>query len=174
MASRPAYRPPTQRIEYNEFVGELRPPTDRAFTELHVRCGVRNNHYLDWSITVRARLGDVEEFMPSNDQLERRTLEIVDVSESAIRRHVFDPYEPDKPPQTAVLVPLQAGDGALVDMQYQIQMNGLAESWAQKHGAGAAADPHTQATFGFAATTKQDPEFQEGGNSRGCATRSSH
>jgi hypothetical protein len=154
----PAYRPPTKNIEYNEFVGELRPPTDRAFTELHVRYGRRNNAYLDWSITLRARLGDVEEFRQSKDQLERRTLEIVDVSESAIRRHVFDPYEPDQPPQTTVLVPLQAGDGAKVDQHYQIQMNGLAQTWKKKHGA-AGANPHTNATFAFV-STKHHPEFQ--------------
>lgn len=40
------YRPPTKGIEYDEFVGELRPPTDRAFTELHVRYGVRNKPLL--------------------------------------------------------------------------------------------------------------------------------
>jgi hypothetical protein len=135
------------------------PPTDRAFTELHVRYGVRNNLYFDWSITLRARHGDVEEFMQSKDHLERRILEIVDVSESAIRRHVFDPYEPHKLPQTTVLVPLQAGDGAVVDMQYQMQMNGLAERWAQKQGA--AASPHTSSTFAFA-EKNHDSEFRNG------------
>ena len=120
----------------------------------------RNNLYLDWSITLRARLGDVEEFGDSKDQLERRPLVITDVSESAIRRHVFDPYQPDKPPQTTVLVELQAGDDHRVDSEYDIQMRGLSISWAQKHGA-AAEHPHTRATFGFAAKNR-DPEFRNG------------
>jgi hypothetical protein len=161
MANNRPYRPPTKGIEYDEFVGELRPPTDRAFTELHVRYGVRNNVYFDWSITLRARHGDVEEFMQSKKLLQRRTLEVVDVSESAIRRHVYDPYEPDKPPKTTVLVPLQAGDGALVDLQYQKQMNGLAKGWAQKHGAAATASEHTSTTFAFA-EKNHDPEFRNG------------
>jgi hypothetical protein len=161
MVNTSPYRPPTRGIEYDEFVGELRPPTDRAFTELHIRYGVRNNLYFDWSITLHARLGDVEEFTESKAHLKRRTLEIVDVSESAIRRHVFDPYEPDKPPQTTVLVPLHSGDGALVDHQYQVQLNGLAKSWVQKHGAGAAASPHTSTTFAFA-EKNHDPEFRNG------------
>jgi hypothetical protein len=35
------YRPPPD-LEYNEFVGELRPSSDRVFTELHISYGVRN------------------------------------------------------------------------------------------------------------------------------------
>ncbi|MCA2249017.1 hypothetical protein JF729_14625 [Mycobacterium intracellulare] len=161
MDSRAPYRPPKIGIEYNEFVGELRPPTDRTFTEVHVRYGKRNGRYLDWSITLRARKGDVEEFRESKDQLERRTLEIVEVSESAIRRHVFDPYSPDQPPQTTVIAPLLAGDGAIVDQQFEIQWNGLCQSWIQKHGS-ATDELHNQATMWFA-TTKGRPDFQPGG-----------
>lgn len=160
MAGSTPYRPPAKGIEYNEFVGELRPAENRAFTEVHVRYGKRNNVYFDWSITLSARHGDVEEFRQSKNPLERRTLEIVDISESAVRRHVFDPYEPDKPPETTVLVRLQAGDGIVVDQQYQHQMNGLFKSWTQKHGP-AADDPHTHTTFNFV-STKQHPDFQPG------------
>lgn len=35
-------------IVYDEFVGELRPPSDRSFTELHVRYGVKKGLYVDW------------------------------------------------------------------------------------------------------------------------------
>ena len=121
---------------YDEFVGELRPPSDRAFTELHVRYGVKNGQYVDWSLTLQVRLGGLEEFRDSpGGPLERRKLEVVDVSVSAIRRHVYNPYEPGEPPHTTVVVPLHAGDHARVDHEYMVQMNGLAKSWAQKHGA---------------------------------------
>jgi hypothetical protein len=40
------YRPPNG-VVYDEFVGELRPPNNRAFTELHVRYGVKNGLYGD-------------------------------------------------------------------------------------------------------------------------------
>jgi hypothetical protein len=153
------YTPP-QSLEYNEFVGELRPPTDRAFTELHVRYGVRKNLYLDWSITLRARNGDIEEYLDDPSQLlERRTLEIVEVADSAIVRRVFNPYEPDQPPTTTVLMPLYPGDGLKVDAQYNIQMRGLSVTWAEKHGM--PAHRHTVATFGFSGKDR-DPEFRHG------------
>jgi hypothetical protein len=156
------YRPPFG-LEYNEFVGELWPPTDRACTELHMRYGERNGRYLDWSIILRARQGSVEEFRELGEKLERRTLEVVDVSQSAIRRHVYDPYQPDLPPTVTVIEPLRAGDDARVDMAYQVQMNGLAVSWAQKHGAafGARPDPHTTATIGFVEKIR-DPQLRVG------------
>lgn len=155
------YQPP-DGLDYNEFVGELRPSSDRAFTELHVRYGVRNALYVDWSITLRARLGGVEEFKESKEQLERRTLEVVDVSDSAIRRHVFDPYSPGSAPQTTVLTVLKPGDDHKVDAAYDEQMRGLSIGWAQKHGGlGAPADPHTSTTFAFASKNR-DPEFRNG------------
>jgi hypothetical protein len=153
------YRPP-QSLEYNEFVGELRPPNDRAFTELHVRYGVRKNLYLDWSITLRARLGDIEEYLAdSSTSLERRTLEIVEVADSAIVRRTFNPYEPQEPPTTTVVMPLYPGDGLKVDAQYDIQMRGLSVTWAEKHGM--PAHRHTMAMFGFTSKNR-DPEFRDG------------
>ena len=56
-------------------------------------------------------------------------------------------------------VPLQAGDAATLDLQYQIQMKELTQSWIQKRGP--AANPHTQAKFAFV-STKHHPEFQAG------------
>jgi hypothetical protein len=153
------YRP-SEGLDYNEFVGELRPPNKRAFTELHVRYGVRNGLYVDWTITLQARLGDIEEFRNSGEPLERRKLVVVDVSASAIRRHVYQPYEPDEPPETTVLVDLKVGDEAKVDREYQIQMNGLAASWAEKHGA-SSQNPHTAAAIGFVAKNR-GPEMQHG------------
>jgi hypothetical protein len=144
-----SYRVPDGTV-YDEFVGELRPPNDRAFTELHVRYGVKNNQYVDWSLTLRGRLGGVEEFRDSPDgPLERRTLEVVDVSASAIRRHVYNPHEPEEPPMTAVVLPLHAGDYAQVDQQYMLQLNGLAQGWARRHGAAAASSRHNTALWGF-------------------------
>jgi hypothetical protein len=110
------YKAP-QSLEYNEFIGELRPPNDRTFTELHIRYGVRKNLYLDWSITLRARRGDVEEFMALRAPLERRILEVVEVADSAIVRRVFNPAEPDEPPISVVLMRLYPGDGLKVDAQ---------------------------------------------------------
>lgn len=160
LAAERAYRPPNG-LEYNEFVGELRPPSDRAFTELHVRYGVRKNLYLDWSITLRARLGDIDEFRESKEQLERRTLEVVEVSDSAIRRHTFDPYEPEKPPQTTLLVQLQSGDDERVDAAYATTLLDLRIEWMQKHGSAAAGDRHNAAMFDFASKNR-DPDFRNG------------
>ena len=156
------YRPPLG-LGYNEFVGELWPPTDRAFTELYVRYGERNGRYLDWSITLRARLGSVEEFRELGEPLERCTLEVFDVSESAIRRHVYDPYQPDLPPTVTVIEQLREGDDASVDRAYQVQMNSLAAGWAQKHGSafGVPADRHTTATIGFVEKVR-DPQIRNG------------
>lgn len=146
-------------LEYNEFVGELLPPGDRAFTELHVRYGVKADRYLDWSITLNARLGDIEELRGSNDRLERRTLERIDVSDSAIRRHTFDPYNPGSLPRIARLVELQAGDHDRVDFEYRSSLSGLAHMWAQKHPG--PADRRTNATLLFVENDR-DVEFREG------------
>ena len=109
---------------YDEFVGELRPPRNRAYTELHVRYGGKNGLYVDWSMTLMDRHGDAQEFYSSPSQpLERRKLKVVDVSDSAIRRHAYDRSRPDGPPQTTVLVELHAGDEARVDHEYMVTMN---------------------------------------------------
>jgi hypothetical protein len=154
------YQPP-KGLEYNEFVGELRPPNNRTFTELHVRYGVQDNLYLDWSITLNARRGDIEEFRDSGDQLDRRTLEIIEVSDSAIRRHTFDPRAPEQPPQTTVLVQLQSGDEQKVDATYAATLRDLRSGWIQKHGPAAASDRHNVAIFDFASTNR-DPDFRNG------------
>lgn len=154
------YKAP-QSLEYNEFIGELRPPNDRTFTELHIRYGVRKYLYLDWSITLRARRGDVEEFMALRAPLERRILEVVEVADSAIVRRVFNPAEPDEPPISVVLMRLYPGDGLKVDAQYDIQLRGLREAWMQKHGPGAVNDRHNEAMFNFASQDR-DPEFRNG------------
>lgn len=159
MDCRGAYQPPAG-LDYDEFVGELRPPNNRAFTELHVRYGAKNGLYADWTITLRARLGDIEELRESDGPLARRKLEVVDVSASAIRRHVYNPYAPEEPPQTTVLVDLHADDEAKVDRQYQVQMNGLVASWAQKHGA-SSQNPHTAAIIGFISKNR-DPQVRQG------------
>lgn len=156
------YRPPIG-LMYNEFVGELWPPKDRTFTEVHVRYGERNGLYLDWSITLYARNGSAEEFRRRGEPLERRTLEVVDVSKSAVRRHVYVPYEPDRPPTVTVVTELHSGDTTKVDRAYQVAMNGLAAGWAQKHGGafGAPADRHTTATIGFVEKIR-DPQLVSG------------
>lgn len=155
------YRPPEQNISYNEFVGDLRPASDRAFTELHVRYGVRNNRYLDWSISLNARLGDLEEFIESGTQLERRPLVRTEVRDSAIRRLTFNPYEPESPPEERIITSLAAGDGAVVDEKFVAQLRGLAFSWREKHGAGVEQDRHCEAVFGFAAQNR-NPNFRDG------------
>ncbi|OBC04397.1 hypothetical protein A5784_12495 [Mycobacterium sp. 852013-50091_SCH5140682] len=125
-----------------------------------MRYGFKNDRYLDWSITLNARLGDLEEFKDAKDHLERRTLERVDVSDSAIRRHVFNPYQPDQPPTITRIVELRAGDHDRVDFEYQRQLNGLVMGWQQKHGA-AAQDRHNAATTGFISKDR-DRDFREG------------
>jgi hypothetical protein len=142
------YRVP-DGIVYDEFVGELRPASGRAFTELHVRYRVWNGLYVDWSLTLQARFGGLEEFRDSpGAPLERRKIEVVDVSASAIRRHTYNPDEPEEPPQTAVIVPLHAGDHARVDHEYMVQLNELARSWSQKHGV-ASGDRRNTAVWRF-------------------------
>jgi hypothetical protein len=143
------YRLPRGTV-YDEFVGELRPPNGRAFTELHVRYGVANGQYVDWALTLWARLGGLEEFRDSpSGPLERRKVEVVEVVGSAILRHVYNPDEPEAPPRTTVVVPLGAGDHALVDNQYMVQINDLARAWSLKHGPAAQAR-HNGALWGFA------------------------
>lgn len=144
-----AYRAPRGTV-YDEFVGELRPPNGRDFTELHVRYGVANGQYVDWTLTLWARLGGLEEFRDSpSGPLERRRVEVVEVSASGILRHVHNPDEPHAPPQSSVVVPLQAGDHAPVDHEYMVQINALARAWSRKHGAAAQAR-HNAALWGFA------------------------
>ncbi|MGY4647662.1 hypothetical protein [Mycobacterium sp. URHB0021] len=155
------YHPP-RALEYNEFVGEFRPPNDRAFTELHVRYGVRDDRYLDWSITLNERLGDIEELRAGTAPLQRRTLEVVDVSDSAIRRHVFDPNRRSQPPHVTRLVELRAGDHHRVNYEYQNQMNGVCMSFQQKHPEIVEVeDRHNTATAGFMAKDR-DVQFREG------------
>lgn len=153
------YHPPRD-LAFNEFVGELGPPNNRAHTELHVRYGERDGLYLDWSISLSVRLGNVDDFREARELLERRELERVDVSRSAIRHQVFDPDHPGRQPRAEVILPLRAGDQLAVDAQYDIQMRALSRSWANKHGAGPA-DPHTKVTFGFASKNR-DPDFRHG------------
>lgn len=160
-SSRGEYRVPAGTV-YDEFVGELRPANNRAFTELHVRYGVQNGLYVDWSLTLKARRGVHEEFRESSKgPLERRKLEVVDVSASAIRRHVYNPYEPDEPPRTMIVAPLHADDYAKVDHEYMVQMNLLAAGWARKQGA-TAHNLHNTALWGFVSQNRQ-PSIRVGG-----------
>ncbi|AQT79628.1 hypothetical protein B1R94_10640 [Mycolicibacterium litorale] len=154
------YNPP-QSLAYNEFVGELRPSDGRGLTELHVRYGVRRNLYLDWAITLRVRIGDVQDLMVRNEPLERRILEVVEVADSAIVRRTFDPAHPEKPPVSVVLMQLHPGDGLMVDAEYDTTMGCLRKAWNRKHGRPAVNDRHNEALFNFAAQDR-DPDFRNG------------
>jgi hypothetical protein len=155
------YRPP-QDLEYNEFVGELRPADGLVFTEMHFRYGVRNDQYLDWSVTLNARLGGVQERKGRTGPLERRKIEVVDVSDSAIRRHVFDPDEPTRPPVVTRLVELHADDYDTVDYEYQNQINHLCVRWQTDHPEIVeVSDPHNTAIMGFLAEDR-DINFRDG------------
>ncbi|QVI30121.1 hypothetical protein MN2019_12975 [Mycolicibacterium neoaurum] len=154
------YKPP-QSLAYNEFVGELRPSDGSALTELHVRYGVRNNLYLDWVITLRVRIGDVQDLTVRNEPLERRMLEVVEVADSAIVRRTFDPAHPEKPPVSVVLMPLHPGDGLRVDAEYDSTMGYIRAAWNRKHGRPALNDRHNEALFNFAAQDR-DPNFRNG------------
>ncbi|MFI5783132.1 hypothetical protein [Nocardia sp. NPDC051570] len=155
------YKPPFG-VEYNEFVGELGPAKAGTHTELHVRYGVRDEKYVDWSITLLARLGGLEDFKRTKKHLERRKLQRIDVSNSAIRHHKFDPLNPGRPPETTVAVPLTAGNYELVDQQYGTRLNELYRMWvAPRLGLDGSVEPHTFATFGFVEKNRE-PEFQDG------------
>ncbi|WP_433527747.1 hypothetical protein ACQPZ2_44210 (plasmid) [Nocardia pseudovaccinii] len=152
------YRPPLG-LEYREFVGELGPANGDIVTELHVRYGVRDDKYLDWSIAVNLRKGTLTDYLGSGSYLERRRLSRVDVSESAIRRYKFDPKNPRTPPKVDVEVQLQAGDEDVVDHQYNVNMAAASRTWRARHPA-AENDPHAYAVFGFAGLDR-DPTFRQ-------------
>jgi len=160
---RGSYHPPHE-LEYNEYVGDLRSPDNRAYVELHVRYGVRDDRYLDWSITMNARLGDLEELRNTKGPLERRTIEVVDIGDSAVRRQVFDPDDPRRSPRVMRLVELTADDHDRVDFEYQNQLNRLCARWARKHGYEVATFPpnrHNTASLNFMAQDR-DKDFREG------------
>lgn len=100
----------------------------------------------------------------STGPLKRRAIEVVDVSDSAIRRRIFNPDNPNQPPQVVRLVELSADDYTRVDAEYQNQLNRLCARWARKHGYDVAAFPanrHNTATLNFMAQDR-DVDFREG------------
>lgn len=157
------YGPP-DGLEYNAYIGELYSPDEQEVVELVVRYGFRNDRYLDWSLTLNQRLGDRDLLRQRTGPLERRTLEIIDVSDSAIRRQVFNPEDPDEPPKVIRLVDLGVDDHARVDHEYQNQLNRICARWARKHGYAIADFPpnrHNTATLNFMAKDRE-VEFREG------------
>jgi hypothetical protein len=159
----PQYRPPGD-LEFNSYVGELRSPSGSDFAELKVRYGVDNDRYLDWSITLNHRVGGVSELRESSGPLERRAMEVIDVSDSAIRRQIFNPDDLDQLPRVLRLVELGAEDQDRVDAEYQNQLDRLCARWAKKHGYEVANFPsnrHNTATLNFMAKDR-DADFREG------------
>jgi hypothetical protein len=123
---------------------------------------LRNDRYLNWSVTVNERLGDVEELRARTGPLERRKVEVVDVSDSAIRRHVFDPNEPNRAPRVTRLIELRAADHDKVNYEYQNQINRLCVRWQQRHPEIVdVSDRHNVATMGFL-TKDRDTNFRDG------------
>lgn len=155
------YTPP-RNLEYNEYVGELGPAVDGIHTEMHVRYGVLDNKYLDWSITKSARSGGLAEFSESRAPLKRHVFERVEVSNSAIRRHIYNPDDPKHPAKSWILVELDSTSADTVDKGFMDAMHNIAYTWAQKHQfAIHGEDPHAAATFAFAQKDR-DPEFRNG------------
>lgn len=154
------YEPP-QSLAYNEFVGELRPANGRTFTELHVRYGVRGNLYLDWAITLRARVGDNQDLIGRRGLLDRQVRQVIEVADSTIVQRTFDPTKPDQPPSSVVLMRLHPGDGRKVDAEYDSTMKYIRAVWNRKHGRPAVNDRHNEALFNFA-TQDRDPNFRNG------------
>jgi hypothetical protein len=93
MSGHEPYVPPPD-LEYNEFVGGIRPLTALGCVEMHFRYGVRDDQYLDWKVSLNERLGGLSEFRAGDDPLRRRPLEVIEVSDSAIIRTIFDPDHP--------------------------------------------------------------------------------
>ncbi|QFS93547.1 hypothetical protein FIV07_22540 [Mycobacterium sp. THAF192] len=155
------YRPP-KALEYDEFVGELRLSGEDNATELHIRYGEKDDRYLDWSLTLNVRLGGLAEIRSGSGPLERRTIEIVDVSDSGIRRHVFDPQNPDHAPRTTRLVELRGDSHDRVNHEYQNQINAMSQRLEQQYPEVVnTADRHNTATIGFVAKNRQF-EFRHG------------
>lgn len=153
-ASNRKYRVPLG-LDYNEFVGALGPSDDDVYPELHVRYGVRNDLYLDWSITLQMRLGGIERLEAGEPSLRRRRWQRVEVDGSVIRHYSYDLHNPTRPATVKVVQELSAGDEHVVDAQYDVQMKGLSQSWAANYGT----DPHTEVTFRYASKNR-DPEFR--------------
>ena len=153
------YKVPEAGIEYNEFVGPLGPygNGNPVNTELHVRYGVRGGRYYDWTINLVAREGDINSFRATHEHPVRYVMESVGIEGSAVVKRVrtgpgADDFE------VTVVKELSAGDGELVDYGYNETMKELSELWDSRHEI---RDPHTIATFGFAAANR-DPEFRDG------------
>ncbi|MGB3676214.1 MAG: hypothetical protein WA988_17415, partial [Candidatus Nanopelagicales bacterium] len=152
------YKVPAVGIEYNEFVGSLGPygNGNPVNTELHVRYGVRNGRYYDWTIELVARDGDVDTFRATQEHPVRYVMESVGVEASDVVRRVRTGPGVDDV-ETTVVKRLTAGDGALVDGGYDYNLKQLADQWDQRHET---RDPHTIATFGFAQKNR-DAEFRD-------------
>jgi len=127
-----------------------------------VRYGAKDDRYLDWSITVNSRIGGLSEQKQSGGPLERQKLITIDVSDSAIRRHVYDPDQPNQPPRITRVRELQAVDYDAVNYEYQKQLNEMSVGWQEMHPEIVANhDRHNTAFLGFMAKDR-DVEFREG------------
>lgn len=153
-ASNRPYRVPLG-LDCNEFVGPLGPSDGRAYPELHVRYGIRDDQYLDWAITLQLRLGGIEQLGPGKPDLPRRRWQQLKIERSAIRMYKFDPADARRPAEVTVIRELHAGDEHLVHQSYDEQLRLLSHSWVRNYGR----DPHTEATLLYA-LRNLDPEFR--------------
>jgi hypothetical protein len=155
------YVPPSD-LEYNEFVGEIRPLTALGCVEMHFRYGVKDDRYLDWKVSLNERIGGLSEFRAGDEPLPRRPLEVIEVSDSAIIRTIFDPEHPQNAPKVIRLSELRADDHTEVDYQYQNQINRLCVRWQRRHPQIVdVVDRHNTATMGFLAKDRE-VQFREG------------
>lgn len=144
-------------------MGELRgaEPNSQFATELHVNYGMRDGLYIDWSVSLNKRLGSIDDFRVSKKTLPRRKLQRIDVSQSAIRHHVYDPNYPHRSPEVRTLERLRAGQETFVDESYVEALKLLHAMWRRTHGQHAMDDAHTKTTFAFAAKDRE-PSFRDG------------
>lgn len=154
---------PSPDLEYNEFVGEIRPLTPLGSVEIHIRYGVKAGLYLDWKVSLNERIGGLSDRRAGKGPLARRPLETIEVSDSAVIRTIFDPDNPQRAPKQIRLSELCADDHTEVDYQYQNQINRLCMRWQHSHlEIVDVVDRHNTATMGFLTKNHDDVEFREG------------
>lgn len=153
------YKVPVVGIEYNQFVGSLGPYGNEnpMNAELHVKYGVRNDCYYDWTIELVTHEGDLDTFRATRERPVRYVMESIGIQGSSVVKRVRTGPAPDDF-EASVVRRLRAGDGPLVDTSYDFYLKQLVEQWDQRHEA---RDPHAIATFGFASKDR-DPEFRNG------------
>ncbi|MFE6860437.1 hypothetical protein [Nocardia sp. NPDC057668] len=148
-------------MEYNEFVGAVGPADGNEVTELHVRYGVRNDRYVDWSIALNIRIGTLADYLASGGKpLHRRRYQRIELVNSTVRRSHFNPANPDQPPVVETLHRLARGQYQDADGCYHQAMYELSRCFEDQYAAmNIRPDRNTQATFGFANHNRK-PEFR--------------